>query len=65
MEALKNIIPEETRVIRDRKNITNTSTDLVPVMSFCSKQNRIPADVRFIETHQIERINAYGRVKYY
>jgi Ca2+-transporting ATPase len=55
MEALKNIIPEETRVIRAGKTITIASTDLVPGdVVLLEAGNRIPADVRFIETHQIK-----------
>jgi Ca2+-transporting ATPase len=54
MEALKNIIPEEeTRVIQWEKP-TIASTDLVGDVVLLEAGNRIPADVRFIETHQIK-----------
>jgi Ca2+-transporting ATPase len=54
MEALKDIIPEETRVVRERKTRVIASTELVPGdVVLLEAGNRIPADVRFIETQQI------------
>ncbi|MEZ7500113.1 calcium-translocating P-type ATPase, PMCA-type [Flavobacterium sp. Arc3] len=55
MEALKNIIPEETRVIRAGNTINIASTEIVPGdLVLLEAGNRIPADVRFIETHQLK-----------
>ncbi|WP_074723219.1 cation-translocating P-type ATPase [Flavobacterium frigoris] len=55
MEALKNIIPEETRVIRAGKTIALATAKLVPGdVVLLEAGNRIPADVRFIETHQLK-----------
>jgi Ca2+-transporting ATPase len=52
MEALKDVIPDETRVLR-RKTIAIATDELVPGdVVLLEAGNRIPADVRFIETHQ-------------
>jgi Ca2+-transporting ATPase len=53
MEALKDVIPDETRVLRG-KTIA-IATELVPGdVVLLEAGNRIPADVRFIETHQLK-----------
>jgi Ca2+-transporting ATPase len=55
MEALKNIISDETRVLRAGKKIAIATDDLVPGdVVLLEAGNRIPADVRFIETHQLK-----------
>lgn len=53
MEVLKDIIPDETRVVRAVKTIALATAKLVPGDEVLLEAgNRIPADVRFIETHQ-------------
>lgn len=55
MEALKSIIPNETRVIRAGNTIEIPTAYLVPGdLILLEAGNRIPADVRFIETHRIK-----------
>jgi Ca2+-transporting ATPase len=55
MEALRSIIPNKTRVIRQANTIEIPSANLVPGdLILLEAGNRIPADVRFIETHQIK-----------
>lgn len=55
MEALKTIIPNKTRIIRSGKTIEILTVDLVPGdLVLLEAGNRIPADVRFIETYQIK-----------
>jgi Ca2+-transporting ATPase len=55
MEALRSIIPNKTRVIRAGSTIEIPSADLVPGdLILLEAGNRIPADVRFIETHQVK-----------
>ena len=55
MEALKDIIPDETRVIRAGKTIALATAKLVPGdVVLLEAGNSIPADVRFIETHQLK-----------
>jgi Ca2+-transporting ATPase len=54
MEALKDVIPDETRVLR-AKTIAIATDELVPGdVVLLEAGNRIPADVRFIETHQLK-----------
>jgi Ca2+-transporting ATPase len=54
MEALKDVIPDETRVLR-AETIAIATDDLVPGdVVLLEAGNRIPADVRFIETHQLK-----------
>jgi Ca2+-transporting ATPase len=54
MEALKDVIPDETRVLRG-KTIAIATDELVPGdVVLLEAGNRIPADVRFIETHQLK-----------
>jgi Ca2+-transporting ATPase len=51
MEALKKIIPHKTRVIRSGKTVEIPTTELVPGdLILLEAGNRVPADVRFIET---------------
>jgi Ca2+-transporting ATPase len=53
MEALKDVIPDETRVLRE--TIAIATDELVPGdVVLLEAGNRIPADVRFIETHQLK-----------
>jgi Ca2+-transporting ATPase len=55
MEALRSIIPNKTRVIRAGSTIEIPSANLVPGdLILLEAGNRIPADVRFIETHQVK-----------
>jgi len=55
MEALKKIIPHKTRVIRDAKTIEISTSDLVPGdLILLEAGNRIPADIRFIETYNLK-----------
>lgn len=55
IEALKSIIPSKTRVIREGNMIEIPSANLVPGdLILLEAGNRIPADVRFVETYQIK-----------
>ena len=55
MEALKNMIPTFVRVLRNDEIVTLLASDLVPGdVVLLEAGNSIPADVRFIETHQIK-----------
>jgi Ca2+-transporting ATPase len=55
MEALKNMTPNYSRVIREGNTFEIPSIDLVPGdLVLLEAGNRIPADVRFFETHQIK-----------
>jgi Ca2+-transporting ATPase len=52
--ALKDVIPDETRVLGG-KTIAIATDELVPGdVVLLEAGNRIPADVRFIETHQLK-----------
>jgi Ca2+-transporting ATPase len=55
MEALKNMVPTNARVIREGNLLEINATNLVPgdVVSL-EAGNIIPADVRFFEIHQIK-----------
>jgi Ca2+-transporting ATPase len=55
MEALRSIIPNKSRVIRAGISIEIPSANLVPGdLILLEAGNRIPADVRFLETHQVK-----------
>jgi len=55
MEALKNMVPNCARVIREGRTLEITATELVPGdVVLLEAGNMIPADVRFFETHQIK-----------
>lgn len=55
MEALKNMIANHARVLREGKPIDVPVSDLVPGDVVILKGgNSIPADIRFFETHQIK-----------
>ncbi|EIA07809.1 cation-translocating P-type ATPase [Flavobacterium frigoris] len=55
MQALRSIIPNKTRVIRSGNTIEVPSDNLVPGdLILLEAGNRIPADVRFVETHQVK-----------
>jgi Ca2+-transporting ATPase len=55
MEALKNMVPSNARVMREGKTIDIPSSDLVPGdVVLLEAGNSVPADVRFFETHQIK-----------
>ena len=55
MEALKNMVPTFVRVLRNDEIVTLLASDLVPGdVVLLEAGNSIPADVRFIETHQIK-----------
>jgi len=54
MEALKSMVPSNTRVIREGKHIDIPAVDLVlGDVVVLEAGNSIPADVRFFETHQV------------
>ncbi len=55
MEALKNMVTSQTRILRDGKLIDVLTTDIVPgdVVAL-EAGNILPADVRFFETHQVK-----------
>ncbi|MGO4816876.1 cation-translocating P-type ATPase [Flavobacterium sp. W22_SRS_FP1] len=55
MEALKKMTPNNARVIREGNTFEIPSADLVPGdVVLLEAGNRIPADIRFFETHQIK-----------
>ncbi|HSN47398.1 MAG TPA: calcium-translocating P-type ATPase, PMCA-type, partial [Flavobacterium sp.] len=55
MEALKNMAPSFARVVREGSTLEITATELVPGdVVLLEAGNIIPADIRFIETHQIK-----------
>ncbi|UQD56500.1 cation-translocating P-type ATPase [Flavobacterium sp. K5-23] len=55
MEALKDMTPSNARVIREGNTFEIPAFDLVPGdVVLLEAGNRIPADVRFFETHQIK-----------
>lgn len=55
MEALKNMVPTNARVVRENLTIEILASDLVPGdVVLLEAGNIIPADVRFFETHQIK-----------
>jgi Ca2+-transporting ATPase len=55
MEALKNMTPSIARVIREGNTFEISAIDLVAGdVVLLEAGNRIPADVRFFETHQIK-----------
>lgn len=55
MEALQKIIPSNSKVTRRGNTIEIPTVDLVPGdLVLLEAGNRIPADVRFIETHQLK-----------
>ena len=55
MEALKNMVPTNARVVRENHTIEILSCDIVPGdVVLLEAGNIIPADVRFFETHQIK-----------
>lgn len=55
MEALQKIIPSNSKVTRGGKTIEIPTVDLVPGdLVLLEAGNRIPADVRFVETHQLK-----------
>ncbi len=55
MEALKNMVPTNAKVVRENHTFEILASELVPgdVVLF-EAGNIIPADVRFFETHQIK-----------
>ena len=55
MEALKNMVPSNAKVVRGDNTIEIPAADLVPGdVVLLDAGNIIPADVRFFETHQIK-----------
>ena len=55
MEALKNMVPSNARVIRGGQTLEIPAAELVPGdVVLLEAGNIIPADVRFFETHQIK-----------
>jgi Ca2+-transporting ATPase len=55
MEALKNMVPSNTRVMRKGEIIEIATANLVPGdIVLLEAGNIIPADIRFFETHQIK-----------
>lgn len=55
MEALKNLVAQTARVLREGIPINMPASDLVPGdVVVLEAGNSIPADIRFIETHQIK-----------
>jgi Ca2+-transporting ATPase len=54
MEALKNMVPNHARIIREGKKINISVTDIVPGdVVILESGNNIPADVRFFKTQRI------------
>ncbi|MBG6185752.1 cation-translocating P-type ATPase [Flavobacterium sp. CAN_S2] len=55
MEALKNMVANHARIMREGKMIDIPASDLVPGdVVVLEAGNVIPADIRFFETHQIK-----------
>ncbi|MDZ4330561.1 MAG: HAD-IC family P-type ATPase, partial [Flavobacterium sp.] len=55
MEALKNMVANHARILREGKTIDLPASDIVPGdVVILEAGNVIPADVRFFETHQIK-----------
>ncbi len=55
MEALKKIIPDHTKVIRNGRTMEIPTIDLVPGdLIYLESGDRIPADIRFIETYNLK-----------
>ncbi|TRX03450.1 cation-translocating P-type ATPase [Flavobacterium gawalongense] len=55
MEALKNMVANHARILREGKMIDTPASDLVPGdVVVLEAGNIIPADVRFFETHQVK-----------
>jgi P-type Ca2+ transporter type 2C len=55
MEALKNMVPSNARVVREGHTLEIVAADLVPGdVVLLEAGNIIPADIRFFETHQIK-----------
>jgi Ca2+-transporting ATPase len=55
MEALKNMVANHARILREGKTIDLPASDIVPGdVVVLEAGNVIPADVRFFETHQIK-----------
>ncbi|RBN51683.1 cation-translocating P-type ATPase [Flavobacterium psychrolimnae] len=55
MEALKNMVANHARIVREGKMIDIPASDLVPGdVVVLEAGNVIPADIRFFETHQIK-----------
>ncbi|MFH6972405.1 cation-translocating P-type ATPase [Flavobacterium petrolei] len=55
MQALKKMVANHARIIREGKMITIPASDLVPGdVVVLEAGNVIPADIRFFETHQIK-----------
>ena len=55
MEALKNMVPTNARVVRENHTFEILASDLVPGdVVLLEAGNIIPADIRFFETHQIK-----------
>lgn len=55
MEALKNMVPSNTKVMRKGEIIEIATANLVPGdIVLLEAGNIIPADIRFFETHQIK-----------
>jgi Ca2+-transporting ATPase len=55
MEALKNMVPTNARVVRENYTFEILASDIVPGdVILLEAGNIIPADVRFFETHQIK-----------
>lgn len=55
MEALKNMVPSNAKVMREGHTLEIATTDLVPGdVVFLEAGNIVPADVRFFEAHQIK-----------
>jgi Ca2+-transporting ATPase len=55
MEALKKMVANQTRVLREGKRIDIAASDLVPGdVVILEGGNSIPADVRFFETYKLE-----------
>jgi Ca2+-transporting ATPase len=54
MEALKNMVPNHARIMREGKKIDISVTDIVPGdVVILESGNNIPADVRFFKTQRI------------
>jgi len=55
IDAVRNMLSQESRVLRDGKKITLAAEDLVPGdIVFLSSGDRVPADIRLIHVHELQ-----------
>jgi len=59
LEAMKKLLPFRVKVLRDNREIEITATDVVPGdLVLISEGDKVPADVRLIETNDLKVNNA-------